>query len=154
MGRSGGASWARDSSHGPLSVAASTLHRLHLPRLPHQVLALQMAAALQQRSEPSHRSTRRRKMNAISQLPTTSCPFSFVFPPAFGYKMLGASPLGSHPPIAGRKCLIASSQPTPCSLAVVLTRHHHHRPHLHRRRHRKAMRRRTPMMRSSSPACR
>jgi hypothetical protein len=39
-------------------------------------MALQTAAALQRRSEPSRQSTRRREMNAISPLSTPSPSFS------------------------------------------------------------------------------
>jgi hypothetical protein len=155
---SGGAGWARDSPRGPLSVTTSPLRRLHSPRLSYQVMALQTAAALQRRSKPSCQSMRRREMNAISLLPAALRPF-FIFLPASSFKILGASPLCSHPPAADRQCLAASSEPAPCSLVVAPARHHHHRPHLHCHRHRsqlhrRAMRKRTPTMRSSSPTCR
>jgi hypothetical protein len=75
-----GAGWARDSPRGPLSADASKL-RCPLASSLAPIMALQTAAALQQRSKPLRRSMRRRKMNAISPLPIALRPFFFVFPP-------------------------------------------------------------------------
>jgi hypothetical protein len=82
-GGDGGAGWARGSPHGPLSAARPMLCCLHSSRLPRPVMALQMATALQQHSEPSRQSTRRREINAISRVPAPSPSFSR---PASGYK--------------------------------------------------------------------
>jgi hypothetical protein len=75
-GEIGGAGWAR----GPLSAARLTLRRLHSSHLSRPVMALQTATALQRRSEPSRRSTRRREMNAMSRASRRFPPLLLRFP--------------------------------------------------------------------------
>jgi hypothetical protein len=81
-----GRRWARDSPCGPLSMTTSPLRRLHSPclhspRVPHRVMARQTAAALQRHSEPSCRSTRRRKFHIAAS--RHFAPLLLCFPACF-----------------------------------------------------------------------